>query len=53
MPRTNETKLKGFLTRLFTKIEVGKPFTISLGGDKMFITQDKIEGGILPLVFFL
>ena len=35
--------LKGFLTRLFKKVEIGKPFNISLDGNKVFIGQDNIN----------
>ena len=31
-----ESKLKGFLTRLFKKIDKGKPLTISFQGEKTY-----------------
>ena len=57
MNLSNESMLKGFLTRLFKKIEKGKLFNISFQGEKTYISQDKIDslkekqrGFLLPLI---
>ena len=57
MPQTNESKLKGFLTRLFKKIEQGNPFSITLEKDRAHISQKDIDslkekhgGFLLPLI---
>ena len=57
MTKTNESKIKAFLTRLFKKIEQGKPFTISFQCDKTYINQDLINslkekhgGFLMPLI---
>ena len=54
MNLSNESKLKGFLTRLLKKMDRGKPFTISFQDEKTHISQDKIysikvekQGGFL------
>ena len=43
MSQINESKLKRFLTRLFIKVEIGEPVTISFRGDKKYINQKTIE----------
>ena len=43
MNLSNESKLKGFLTRLFKKKDKGKPFAISFQGEKTYISQDRID----------
>ena len=57
MAQSNAAKLKRFLTHLFKKIELGKPFKISFQGDTVQISQDKIDslkekhgGFLLPLI---
>ena len=40
---SNESIIKGFLTRLFKNIEKGKPFSITFQGDKTYINQDQID----------
>ena len=56
MSKTNESKLKGFLTRLFKKIELGKPFKICFQGESTYINEEQINsakeksgGFLLPL----
>ena len=57
MTKTNESKLKGFLTRLFKKIELGNPFKICFQGESTYINEEQINsakeksgGFLLPLI---
>ena len=43
MSKTNESKVKGFLTRLFKKIELGKPFKICFQGESTHINENQIN----------
>ena len=57
MTKTNESKLKGFLKRLFKKIELGNPFKICFQGESTYINEEQINsakeksgGFLLPLI---
>ena len=41
MTRTNKSKLKAFLTRIFKKIEQGKPIAISFQDNKTYIRYNR------------